>query len=104
MLLTTVHAEHTLCPLKPANHPIRSACCDGSLCALWRWDSPMKQRHCPATNQDAETETDAGFKPPHCEGWEFCPAGDDSACWVEPDEEAAARREGYCGMGSKPTC
>lgn len=76
--------------------------CIGPRCAMWRWDDVVNRRQRNAEKHDAATEQEAGYKPPHCEGWEFFPAGDAQACWVEPEESANARRVGYCGLAGKP--
>lgn len=76
--------------------------CIGSRCAMWRWADETKRRIHWASVQGAHTEEEAGTKPDLCEGWEFRPAEDDPACWVEPEDRAMARSRGYCGLAGKP--
>ncbi|MEN6540861.1 MAG: hypothetical protein ABFC67_14735 [Mizugakiibacter sp.] len=81
--------------------------CIASQCAMWRWQritGPENGglRFRQAGNPNAETEEQAGPRPKGCETWKFCPPDMDPAGWVEPQANADARREGYCGLAGKP--
>lgn len=65
-----------------------SSTCIGAGCMAWRWGSlePHKISHTPV------------------EGWEHCPAdeaGEWQEYWLEPQEEAAKRRLGWCGLSGR---
>jgi|GEM_PF-2445704 len=105
MLLTETDAERKWCPFAASN-PDNTSCIADS-CAMWRWTqitnpSNGARRFREADNPAAETEQEAGTKPEHCHGWEFCPCVEDPAGWVEPAAEADKRRLGYCGLAGKP--
>ncbi len=105
MLLTETDAEMKWCPFAASN-PDNPSCIADS-CAMWRWTpitnpSNGARRFREADNPAAETEQEAGTKPEHCHGWEFCPCGEEPAGWVEPAAEADKRRLGYCGLAGKP--
>ena len=70
--------------------------CIASHCAVWRWaDEPRRRSHtCSDINAMHEPERPSSVPT----NWEFCPAEDDSAAWVEPESEQLARRTGYCGL------
>ncbi|MEW5888018.1 MAG: hypothetical protein AB1768_03055 [Pseudomonadota bacterium] len=102
MLLTKEGAEKKWCPLARSEYD--SACkCIADGCATWRWSDHVERRIFVAENVTAEAEGEAGPKPAHCEGWEFCPFETDPAGWVEPIEEAEKRRRGYCGLAGMPS-
>lgn len=79
--------------------------CAGSRCAMWRWaDSPScrRIRLCDQLHATTEPERPSSmptswvfepWAPAHPDGW---------AQWIEPEEEAHARRRGYCGLAGKP--
>ncbi len=74
--------------------------CIASRCAMWRWSESAPARQLTSCqDRDATTEPPRPFTVPA--DWEFCPAGDDHACWVEPDAAALARRTGYCGLAGQ---
>lgn len=118
MLMTEASARNRWCPMtrvkdrqsagstsavfnrdSSATHPLTT--CVGSRCAMWRWAEPYSRQTIPADNPNAETESAAGPRRAP-QGWEFCPAEDDNACWVEPEALAHHRRGGYCGLAGKP--
>lgn len=105
MLLTETDAGRKWCPFAASN-PDNTSCIADS-CAMWNWapitnPSNGARRFREADNPAAETEQEAGTKPEHCHGWEFCPCGEEPAGWVEPAAEADKRRLGYCGLAGKP--
>lgn len=121
MLLTEKEAKEKWCPhVRIAvlaghggaacnTHPdrdIEADCrCVSSRCAMWRWaDAPTCQRVQQAHDMHATTEPE---RPAHVpQSWVFDPYdAEDADCyarWVEPKDEAAARRRGYCGLAGKP--
>lgn len=76
--------------------------CIASKCAMWRWSSGEIARrfhNAPSELSGAQTEEEAGGRRGYIPlSWEFIPAEDDGALWLEPESEAAARRTGYCGL------
>jgi hypothetical protein len=77
----------------------------------WRFDlqslATTAKRKIIMVNNDtamyANTEEATGGRPANVpESWEFCPADEDPAAWIEPQEDANARRRGYCAMAGKP--
>lgn len=87
--------------------PLRTGFCCASECMMWRWEpiagpESGDRRFRRAENHDAYTEDEAGPRPTWCDGWEFCPCDLDPAGWIEPQEEAAKRMRGYCGLAGKP--
>lgn len=107
MLLTKDDATKKWCPL--ARSEYYSACkCIADGCAMWRWTtitnpSNGARRFQVADNPTATSEKEAGLKPAGCSDWEFSPSTEhDPAGWVEPENSAAKRRQGYCGLAGKP--
>lgn len=106
MLYTPTEAAHVSCPMGYADgHEIS---CRGERCAAWRWapatypDDGARQVIL-ATNPLARRPEEAGNDGPA--GWEFRPAApaiDEPAQWVEPANNAAKRRKGYCGIAGRP--
>lgn len=79
-----------------------STACLGERCMAWRWTGPMP----PGLFRRADDDH-AVDEPPRPEigvpaSWVWEPYDGDgeggAAGWREPDDEAAARRRGYCGM------
>lgn len=72
------------------DHPPGGTKCLGSGCMLWRWLQPALQE----------------MRRNPVEGWEHVVADPDDPevgdYWLQPLEEAQARRLGYCGLAGKP--
>lgn len=106
MLLTEKEAQTgVICPMmQRAGDPERT-CCYGSGCAMWRWSDPcLDQRTRRCINVYAVTEPERPLSVPS--SWIFEPYDDTDADlyaqWIEPMEDAIARRRGYCGLAGKP--
>ena len=103
MLLTENEASVQMCPIRTRSNDF--AYCDPLMCMAWRWaDVPTWQRVQLAHDMHATTEPK---RPAHVpQSWVFEPYNQtDSDCyarWVEPKDEANARRRGYCGLAGKP--
>jgi hypothetical protein len=77
--------------------------CRGAGCMAWRWSQPLRRTVRLAENYG---ETSEPPRPPHVPAhWPFVPFDEsegDPAGWVEPLEDAQARRTGYCGLAGVP--
>ena len=81
--------------------------CIGSRCAMWRWgEAPLFRRYSVASaGHEQATEEPPVRTPGTPMSWGFVPydeAEGEPAGWIEPPAEAAARRQGYCGLAGKP--
>ena len=79
--------------------------CFGSACMAFRWGRAVYPKRVSCDDRRAMTEPSRPSEIPP--SWTFEPyldEGDDnhSARWVEPQEEANKRHEGYCGLAGKP--
>ncbi len=78
--------------------------CFGSRCMAWRWAESWRQLvEMPANHKDSCSEAEPPRPPTLPQSWTWSPPGDfdDLGCWVEPANEALARRMGYCGLAGK---
>lgn len=102
MLLTEKEAYQCICPNQlQMDEPT----CVGAACMAWRWADAypcQRIRHC--IDSRAVTEPERPSSVPA--SWVFEPYdatdADLYAQWVEPKDEAQARRRGYCGLAGKP--
>lgn len=106
MYVTEDESGYKFCPLaRPAfEAATESRLCIGSGCMAWRWDAPPRQRSYVCDEPQSTAEPKRPYVVPA--SWTFEPydASEDApALWREPEEEAEARREGYCGMAGQPT-
>lgn len=98
MLMTKRSRSNHLCPLVTD----ADSRCTGPMCPAWRWHDPVSpQMFVPygfeegAHPEPAERPEDV---PAH---WPWAIGDDEDGSpsgWLEPEEEAEARRNGYCGM------
>lgn len=99
MNVTEADARNNACPCA------REAVCLGSNCMAWRWNSMPSRIVLRAENRNATDVKDAGPLPLRAVGFDFNPydeAEGGEAAWLEPDEQRAARRTGFCGLAGKP--
>jgi hypothetical protein len=102
MFKTEAQAAEAWCPERvKAEFPEH---CAGPGCMMWRWATPPAYRRVsiPPRLEDAMSEAEPTRPESVCETWKWSPPDADPGCWVEPEEEAAARRTGYCGLAGKP--
>lgn len=84
--------------------------CIGSACAMWRWSQELKRQFIMPRSQnerlyydrltDEDPEPERPAYVPASYIWSPCDG--DPAGWVEPEEEAQPRRQGFCGLAGKP--
>jgi len=107
MYKTESEAKEAFCP-NSLNNDSGALACLGSGCMAWRWHpitfaNTGRRKFFVAANANAQNEKEAGRRPEIVPpSWEFCPADDDSAGWLEPEHAALDRRVGFCGMASHP--
>lgn len=88
--------------------PDKECTCLGSRCSQWRWADPPSVQQREFTQWDdrqATTEPQRDAYPWIPAHWPFVPANETrmtQAHWIEPLDEANARRRGYCGLAGKP--
>lgn len=90
MILNEYEASSKWCPAEI------NAQCLGSRCMAWRWQSDLRPRVHLCDDRNAKVEPPRPATVPA--SWKFCACDTDGASWVEPDDEAQARRKGFCGL------
>lgn len=79
--------------------------CIGSGCMAWRWQEELfRRRRHPVDRAQASSvqEPPRPIGLPPSWKWNATYADEGDACWIEPIEEANARRHGYCGLAGAP--
>jgi hypothetical protein len=75
--------------------------CQGSSCMAWRW-GPVPDNKCRIAPGRPTVQPE---RPSHIPAsWVFVPfdqVEDIAAMWLEPDEEATDRRQGWCGLAGE---
>ena len=101
MKVTEKEAKKLICQ-EGRSYPVGVSYCLGSQCMAWVWEAKPWRTHYVADDAMAVIEPPRPDRvPAH---WAFKraqPEDDMPACWVEPEEEAKARRIGYCGKVHK---
>ena len=76
--------------------------CIASGCAMWRWGDPAPSRRVFVSESQTAISEPVGE---YTGDWPFVPydpIDGEPACWLEPEDKAAARRRGFCGLAGRP--
>ena len=120
MIYTEEEAKERWCPMvrfhmgfqgfvydnKPGNSQAHnySCFCLASDCMMWAWaDGEPRMKCMIPQNLDSEEEPERPSEVPASWKWiSASEASDGVPHWHEPQSEANARRQGFCGLGGKP--
>lgn len=117
MYLTQDEAADILCQETFGEQEARFDKCVGTECMGWRWSEKMsKPRIIDCEDKTALVAEDGAAVEFVPDGYKFVPAKladivntdgsplvDKAARWVEPEDQAKARRRGYCGKAGIPS-
>lgn len=82
------------------------SCCIGSSCMAWRWTGRHPETRFRLCIDAPQATIEPDPRPSNIpSSWDWVPymdEDDDPAGWIEPQEEASARRLGYCGAFGRP--
>jgi len=97
MIFQDRYSEFKKCPLLPGKK------CVGATCGGWRWHDPPEPELRIIEHSDPMAKVEPADRPADVpKSYRFWPSdGDGGACWIEPTENAIARRKGYCGFAGK---
>lgn len=96
-----IHQSETGVEIDCDDSPQPYSTCIGPKCAMWRWAEPIRIRVI-APEKWPENDAHVPERPAHIpESWTWEPGDGDPPGWVEPKDEAQARRLGFCGLAGK---